>query len=313
VGNLRAGGAGKTPVVAALVALLASRGERPAILTRGYARRVARDGVTVVSDGQQILAGVDTAGDEPLMLASALPGVPVLVGADRYLSGCLAERRFGATVHVLDDGFQHLALARDVDLLVADDEDVSDRLLPAGRLRESLVSARFADALLVNANYEAAAERVGRLLGVTTTFFVTRTIRAPRLMATGESVIVPTGEPVFAVAGIARPERFFSDLATAGWQVAGTLAFRDHHRFTQENVVRIASRARAARAAIVLTTAKDAVRLSTCDLTGLPVAVVPLVVSIDPPDRFADWLDERIRRARRVRRSADANRQGVPA
>ena len=307
VGSLRVGGAGKTPIVAAVARLLTSRGERPAILTRGYAREVSPDGVTVVSDGEHVLAGVHTAGDEALMLARRLAGVPVLVGADRYLSGCLAERRFGATVHVLDDGFQHLALARDTDLLVVDEEDLSDSPLPAGHLREPISAAARADALLVNANYGAAAERVGRSLGVTTTFFVTRTISAPRLIATDEPVVVPTGEAVFAVAGIARPERFFSNLATAGWHVAGSLAFRDHHPFKQRDVERIAARARTARAAIVLTTAKDAVRLSACNLTGLPIAVVPLVVSIEPRDRFAGWLLDR------VRGSADANVRDVPA
>ena len=108
------------------------------------------------------------------MLARALPGVPVLVGANRYLSGRLAERRFGATVHLLDDGFQHLELARDVDLLLVDEDDLTDRPLPAGPLREPLANATVADALLVNAGIRRAAERIGRALGVPTVFRVTR-------------------------------------------------------------------------------------------------------------------------------------------
>ena len=95
VGNLRVGGSGKTPIAEYIARLLRAEGHRPAILTRGYARRVVSDGVTVVSDGTTVLATLDTAGDEPIMLARALPGVGVFVGADRYLSGCLAERRFG--------------------------------------------------------------------------------------------------------------------------------------------------------------------------------------------------------------------------
>ncbi len=98
----------------------------------------APDGVTVVSDGAAILADVAHAGDEPLMLARALPGVPVLVGVDRYRSGTLAERDYDVTVHILDDGFQHLTLARDVDLLLVAEEDLADRPLPGGRLREAL-------------------------------------------------------------------------------------------------------------------------------------------------------------------------------
>jgi tetraacyldisaccharide 4'-kinase len=295
VGNLRAGGSGKTPIVEHIARLLLGRGQRPAILTRGYARRLQTDGVTVVSDGASILAGVETAGDEPLMLARALPGVRVLVGADRYLSGRLAEHRFAATVHLLDDGFQHLALARDVDLLVVCEDDLTDRPLPSGWLREPLGVASAADALLVTVGYESAAGRVGRALGVPTTFRVSREIGPPRMIASGESVIVPTGAPVFAVAGIARPEGFFTDIEGAGWHLAGTLAFRDHHPFGQRDVDRIAAQARSVAAAIVLTTEKDAMRLAACDLNGLPIAAVPLEACIEPADLFQHWLFERLR------------------
>ncbi len=287
VGNLRIGGSGKTPAVAYIARLLADAGERPAILTRGYRRRIAAKGVTIVSDGTRLLADVDAAGDEPFMLARALPGVPVLVDANRYRSGTVAERELGATVHLLDDGFQHLSLARDVDLLLVGEEDLTDRVLPGGPLRESLAGAARADALLVNASYGAAAERIGRSLGVPTTFFVIRTIRAPRDITTGESIVVPTGDPVFAVAGIARPDRFFGDLTQAGWRVAGTFEVRDHHRYDQRDVDRIATQAKAVRAAIILTTEKDAVRLAACDLTGLPIAYVPLVTAIEPRETFS--------------------------
>jgi tetraacyldisaccharide 4'-kinase len=108
VGNLSVGGSGKTPLVAYIARLLEDAGERPAILSRGYARTRPEDGVTVVSDGIRLRADLERAGDEPLMLARALPRVPVLVCADRYLAGRLAELRLGATAHLLDDGFQHL-------------------------------------------------------------------------------------------------------------------------------------------------------------------------------------------------------------
>jgi tetraacyldisaccharide 4'-kinase len=311
VGNLRTGGTGKTPAVQFIARLLADRGERPAILTRGYARQVASDRVTVVSDGRSILATLATAGDEPLMLARALPDIPVLVGSDRYESGRQAERELGVTVHVLDDGFQHVILARDVDLLLVDEDDLNERVIPAGHLRERLASAARADALLVTAGYTAAAERIGRSLDVATTFLVTRTIRPPQMLATGESVVVPSGDPVFAVAGIARPERFFSDLTAVGWRLAGTLAFRDHHSYRQRDVARIASRAKSVRAAIVLTTDKDAVRLSACDLKELPIASVPLQTTIEPREQFADWLLERVRLCR-TRHAEPETRNPVP-
>jgi tetraacyldisaccharide 4'-kinase len=148
VGNLNTGGSGKTPLVAHSAARLAARGERPAILSRGYARTSPTPGVTIVSDGAAVLASLEHSGDEPLMLARALPGVAVMVAANRYEAGRVAESTLGATVHVLDDGFQHLGLERDVDLLIAGAHDLSDRVLPAGRLREPLTAAAAADARL---------------------------------------------------------------------------------------------------------------------------------------------------------------------
>jgi len=296
VGNLRVGGTGKTPVVAHLARLLLEHGERPAILSRGYGRRRTRERVTVVSDGRQVLAGLADAGDEPLMLAQMVPGAAVLVGADRYSSGCLAERRFGATVHLLDDGFQHLALDRDVDLLIVSESDLEDQPLPVGRLREGLATAAVADAALVNAGYDAAAERIGRALGLSTVFRVTRVIGVPRLLA-GErdTVVVPSATRVFLVTGIARPERFVADISATGWEIAGHMAFRDHHAFDERDVAKITVAAHAAFAALVLTTEKDAVRLTACDLGDLPIASVPLHVGIEPADVFDEWLMARIR------------------
>jgi tetraacyldisaccharide 4'-kinase len=248
------------------------------------------------------------------MLARALAGVPVLVGANRYLSGGLAERDFGATVHILDDGFQHLAIARDADVLVVSEEDLADHLLPAGRLRERLAAAASADAVLVTAGYPAAVERIARALGVATAFGVIRVLGAPRRVAAPrDSVVVPTDSRVFALAGIARPDRFFADVESAGWRVVGTLAFRDHHRFSQRDIRRIARAAKASAAAMVLTTEKDAVRLAACDLGDLPIASVPIHITIDPADGFADWLLARIRASRQSavtrRQSPDGSHQ----
>jgi tetraacyldisaccharide 4'-kinase len=241
-----------------------------------------------------VLAGVDTAGDEPLMLARAVPGLIVAVGADRYLSGRVAERKLGATVHILDDGFQHFQLARDVDLLVTSEHDLGDRPLPAGRLREGLSAAAHAHAALVDAGYLPAAERVGRALGVPRVFLATHLLGPPRMVTSGDTVVVPEHSRVFATAAIARPERFFSDLVSAEWQVVGTMPFRDHHQFTPRDVARIAAAAKASSAAIVLTTDKDAVRFAVCDLGDLPIAAVPLTATVEPVDEFRTWLFERL-------------------
>jgi len=281
IGNLRAGGSGKTPAVGHIAKLLLELGHKPAILTRGYARRVHTPGVTIVSDGLSVLETLDTSGDEPLMLARALPGVPVLVNADRHASGLLAESRFGTTVHLLDDGFQHLKLVRDIDLLLASEEDLSDRVLPAGHLRERLDSAAVADALIVPAERDDAVEPVRRALGVKTAFRLSRSIARPA-----------SGARVFAVAGIARPQRFFSDLRGAGWTVAGTMVFPDHHGYGRADLERIVAAARAAGAETIVTTEKDVVRLEGHPLGGLALSPIALTVSIEPAAAFTRWLQE---------------------
>jgi tetraacyldisaccharide 4'-kinase len=295
VGNLNTGGSGKTPMVGYIARMLAASGERPAILTRGYRRRRRSESVTVVSDGRAVCADLDASGDEPLMLARALPGVAVVVGASRYQAGRVAEERLGATVHLLDDGFQHVQIERDVDLLMISEDDLNDRPLPAGRLREPLTAGRFADAALVPAGYPSAADRIARAVGVQTAFQVTHALGAPHTIGCNpDSVVVPPQARVFTVAAIARPERFFSDVASAGWTVVGTMSFRDHHRFTASDVTRIAAGARSAAAAIILTTEKDAVRLEACDLGAVPIAAVPLMVGVEPPDKFRGWLLDRL-------------------
>jgi tetraacyldisaccharide 4'-kinase len=295
IGNLSVGGSGKTPIVEYIARLLLAAGERPAILSRGYGRRRRSSGATIVSDGNTLRADVDSSGDEPMMLARALPGVAVVVGASRYADGRVAETELGATVHILDDGFQHLQLARDIDLLLVSENDLSDRPLPEGRLREPLAAAAAADAVLVNAGYPTAVDRIARALGVSTSFQMTHTLGAPHTVGpTPDTVVVPPESRVFVVAGIARPERFFGDVESAGWNVVGTLAFRDHYRYRQSDIAKIGAAARGAAAAIVLTTEKDAVRMERCDLNSVPIAAVPLVVGIEPADAFRAWLLARL-------------------
>jgi len=290
VGNLVVGGSGKTPVVASLARLLLERGHRPAILSRGYARRNDSDGVVVVSDGDRLTAAVETSGDEPQMLARTLTGVPVLVCPDRYLAGRLAESQFGATVHILDDGFQHLQLARDVDLLVVSPHDVDDRVLPAGRLREPADAARVADAVIVpGSNGEPA--RVASALGVATSFTMTMRFGSLRPLTTGEAMpIEGCGANVLAVAGIARPERFFAAVREQGFDVVGEMAFPDHHWFTAADLAAIARTAASANADVVITTEKDAVRVGS--QSGW--AALPMEVSIEPVAAFDDWLMTRV-------------------
>jgi tetraacyldisaccharide 4'-kinase len=288
VGNLVVGGTGKTPIVAALARLLQAAGHRPAILSRGYARRRTREGVVVVSDGERVLVPVDESGDEPQMLARSLPGVPLLVASDRYLAGRLAESQFDASVLLLDDGFQHLQLARALDLLVVAAQDLDAKVLPSGPLREPLTSARAADALLVYGSQQEA-DRLAETLGVTEAFGVSARYGPPKELATG--AVFSADCPVVAVAGIARPGRFFGALREQGFDVRQELAFRDHHWFTAADLDRIAAAAVAAGATSIVTTEKDAVRMEPLARDrSLRWMMLPMDVSIEPTDRFATWL-----------------------
>jgi tetraacyldisaccharide 4'-kinase len=292
VGNLAVGGSGKTPVVATLARWLLAKGARPAILTRGYARRRTPAGVVVVSDGDRVLEPVSTSGDEPQMLARALRGVPVLVSADRYLAGRLAERHFHATVHILDDGFQHFGLERNVDLLLVRPDDLDDAVLPGGRLREPLAAARAADAILVHGTDEDAIA-VSARLGVATSFRVATSFGAARLLEPFGALLPPmTGMRALAVAGIARPGRFFDAARRHGWDVVKELAFRDHHWFDAADLKRMLATARGVNADVILTTEKDAMRLLRLPLAPIPrtFAYLPMTVAIEPAAHFYEWL-----------------------
>jgi tetraacyldisaccharide 4'-kinase len=287
VGNLTVGGSGKTPIAGEIAQLLLASGERPSILSRGYARTSPGDGVAIVSDGARIRVDVARAGDEPFMLANALPGCAVVVCGDRYLAGRVAEAELSCTVHVLDDGFQHLTLMRDLDLLVVPSEDLSDtRTLPFGRFREPLDAAASADAVLVPVGGPLSADEVRDRLKVSAAFVFDRRVRQP-----------DHAMPVFAFAGIAKPERFFSDLERSGWPLVGRRSFADHHWYTADEIAAIRRAAREAGAGRIVTTAKDFVRLqSLLPVVGQTIdpeiVAIPLEVSIE--SAFGLWLRERL-------------------
>lgn len=284
VGNLSVGGTGKTPVVAAIAQWLVDAGERPAILSRGYGRADAADGVVVVSDGRSILAGVDRAGDEPLMLARQVPRAAICVSPDRHLAGTMAERQLGCTVHVLDDGFQHLELARNLDVLVTTIGEIPNgRVLPMGRLREPIDAASRAHVLVVTDATAGAASAEAWTLGISQACGAARSLAAPVAIARQPGNLAPGPGGQLAVAGIANPHRFFDALKAAGHVIAGEMTFPDHHRYTASDVAAIDAKMKAAGADAIVTTDKDAVRLETLALP-MPAYRVPLTVTFDPPD-----------------------------
>jgi tetraacyldisaccharide 4'-kinase len=291
VGNLVIGGSGKTPVVAAVAAVLSRHGHRPAILSRGYGRSRRAPRMVIVTEGTGPLVPVEQSGDEPQMLARDIRGVPIIVAADRARAGQVAIERFDSTALILDDGFQHLRLERTVDLLVLSSADLAETLLPAGRLREPLSAARAADAVMVYGS-AVEAEHLAGQVGVARSFCVTPRY-LPLLALHG--VQPAAGTRVAAVAGIARPERFFDALRKQGHAVIHELTFPDHHWFTAADVREIETGVRERGASAVITTAKDAVRLERHrDVLTLPWAILPLSVFIEPSAEFESWLLQRL-------------------
>jgi tetraacyldisaccharide 4'-kinase len=277
VGNLSAGGSGKTPFVILLGEVLKARGIGFDVLSRGYGRRSR--GVLLVDPG-----GLPRDfGDEPLLIARRLQA-PVVVGENRYAAGRLAESRFGPQIHLLDDGFQHRGLGRDFDIVLVTSEDGRDRLLPSGRLREPLRSLRRADAVVLSSG---AAPESFPLAGKTV-WRVRRGI-VPR--------DVPPRPVVFC--GIARPQNFLLQLRAAGIDPVAEAFFRDHHAYTEKDVRDLLQLQRRSEAGGFVTTEKDAVNLGGY-LAGLaPLAVVPVKMELANAGNAVDSMLRVIEERRR--------------
>jgi tetraacyldisaccharide 4'-kinase len=257
VGNLSVGGAGKTPFVLLLGELLKARGMKFDVLSRGYGRHSR--GVALVDAG----GSARDFGDEPLLIARRL-GVPVIVGEERYHAGVLAETKFGPQLHLLDDGFQHRALARDFDIVLVTPEDARDQLLPAGRLREPLASLGRADVVVLASGASPASFPAdGKCWRV-------RRGIAPKN--------VPSRPVVFC--GIARPRNFVLQLRTAGIEAAAEAFYGDHHAYNEKDIRDLLALRHKSEADGFVTTEKDAINLGGL-LTALdPLAVIPVTMEL---------------------------------
>jgi tetraacyldisaccharide 4'-kinase len=258
VGNLSVGGSGKTPFVLLLSELIEARGVKFDILSRGYGRRTS--GVARVDPGGL----ARNFGDEPLLLARRL-SVPVIVGEDRYEAGLFAEKSFGPQLHLLDDGFQHRALARDFDIVLVTPEDARDCLLPAGRLRESVTSLSRADAVVLASGASPQSfPSNGKLL-----WRVRRGISVTN---------VPAHPVVFC--GIARPQNFLLQLRTAGVKPVAQALFRDHHAYSERDIQDLLKLRQQSEAEGFVTTEKDAINLSRFLDALQPLAVIPVKMEL---------------------------------
>jgi tetraacyldisaccharide 4'-kinase len=275
VGNITLGGTGKTPLVAYVAEILAGRGHRVCILTRGYGREDPARRI-VVSDFDQVFADARTGGDEPAELANRLRGkVAVIADADRASAGFWAKSNLGATAFVLDDGFQHLRLKRSLDIVCVDATDPfgPGRLLPAGTLREPPESLSRADAVMITRadqveNLDELISQVRKLAPHSEVFSCVNKIQKIEKLdefcrhATTAADEEPSMRPerFWAFCALGNPSGFFCTIRQQ-LDIVATSSFSDHHRYTQADISRLAAEAAASGAEALITTAKDAVKL----------------------------------------------------
>lgn len=267
IGNLTVGGAGKTPATCTLAQWGRNAGYRVAVLSRGYGG-TRKDRVLVVSDGRRVQAGPEQAGDEPVLLARALPGVPVVVSKDRYQAGQRAHQDFGSDFYILDDGFQRRSLGRDLDLVLVDARDPvgNGRLLPWGPLREPAHHVSRAHAVLITRaqGWEQGKSPAEQWVSGFDHGPCFRSVHepGPLVLANGEARPASSlmGRPVVAFCGIARPKAFLDTLEGLGAEVRSFRAFRDHHAYTRQEAQELTALCDEQGAELLVTTEKDWVR-----------------------------------------------------
>jgi tetraacyldisaccharide 4'-kinase len=296
VGNITMGGTGKTPMVEYIARALKRAGVRVAVLSRGY-RGKQEKGLGVVSDGKALLLSQRESGDEPYLLARRLKEVPVLVGRNRYKSGEMARQRFETQVAILDDGYQHIQLERDMNILLVDGREGfgTGHVFPLGSLREPLAGLSRADHILIT-----KTERKDRVQDIEKTLrrwnsgaeiFHGRTVPEYLLdPKTGQQNELTSlqGKKIFAFAGLATPEYFFELLRSLGAVLVGEIVFPDHHRYKEDDLDLI--RKMIADAEWSVTTEKDMIRLEDLNYEGLPIKVLQIRTEISRQKAFEEAL-----------------------
>jgi tetraacyldisaccharide 4'-kinase len=267
VGNISVGGSGKTPFVIALGELLQARGIKFDILSRGYGRS-SKGAVVVDPTGR-----ANDFGDEPLLMRRKLKA-PVVVGADRYQAGLLAEKTFSTQLHLLDDGFQHRRLHRDCDIVMLPQSDLNDMLLPIGRLREPQASLARAQVLVADPGLMIPQKFAGKQIW-----------RANRALDVGAI----TGRAL-AFCGIAKPGQFFDQLRSLPVELVDTHAFADHHRYTAEDVRLLLRRQQQSKADFLVTTEKDQINLGRLAEQLGSLHIARLKTTLEDPNSAMQWL-----------------------
>jgi len=313
IGNITVGGTGKTPMSIYVASAVRRMGLRVAVLSRGYRGAAERSG-GIVSDGETIWMNPGQAGDEPYLIASKLKTVPVLVGKNRYRMGKIAVDRFHIDVIVLDDGFQHVGLERDLDLLLLDDRRPfgNRHLLPRGTLRESITALSRSDACILTRTLSPASVSFDSIRAMVKPRPVFKSAHRagirrfisgqnPHTSSQRESSPLPaeailTGRPVFAFSGISGNTEFHHTVRRFGCELRGYLAFPDHHFYSNDDIERIHKKAEGAGAQLLVTTEKDEVRVvHRSERFSFDVVVVGIETTFpEDSDRFHRFLESRL-------------------
>ena len=309
VGNIVVGGTGKTPAVIAIAKHLQKEGMRVAILLRGYKRRV-REKVTIVSDGEKVCASPIESGDEAYMMAKHLINVPILVGKCRYLAGQVALERFKVDVLLLDDGFQHRQLARDIDILTISATHPfgnPEKLLPVGTLREPLIALRRADLILlthantpnVSIHIKKAVKRLAPNAPILESIYQPThlyPLAFDKNSERGTNILTDMkelkGKRILAVCGIGNPNAFVATLTRCSVASVELLTFPDHHVYTETDKQRIYTVFQTTAADLIVTTQKDEQKLANLvENWGLPIVVLAVALVItEGAEKFTDVL-----------------------
>jgi tetraacyldisaccharide 4'-kinase len=290
VGNITVGGTGKTPLVMALTKRLRTREIAVAILSRGYKRKKTSE--SVVSDGRTIFLSPEESGDEPFLMAKACQGTPVLVGKNRFANGRIALQRFGVKGLILDDGYQHLPLYRDINILLIDSHiGFGDRhLLPRGILREPLSQLRRADLFLLTKAedpetcqpLEKEISKIHPGTQVFHSYYKPVSLVGPQ--EEQEELHSLGGKNILALSGIAHPNDFSSMLRKCGMKILGEAIFPDHHLYTTKDLSYIEDKAKGADA--IVTTEKDMVKLKVLNIGHLPMRALRIEMKIREEEEF---------------------------
>jgi tetraacyldisaccharide 4'-kinase len=301
VGNITTGGTGKTPLVAYIARRLLAHGFRLGILTRGYGRRGGADLIALAPDLERNVNPREV-GDEPALLAKMLPEVPIVVCADRFRGGQWAEERFEVNVHLLDDGFQHWALERDVDIVTLDvTQPLSDQeVLPAGRQREPCGALERAQMIIFTRTELGDPQQVEedvRQINPHAAMFRSRTrLRELVDVATGRACPPRAfaGERVIAFCATGNPAAFFADVRRWGYLVAAEYLFRDHHVYRDKDLLPIMQKVAKSGARAIVTTEKDAMNLPSFKSGETPILACATEIELDEAEQFEEALLERL-------------------